>query len=71
MAQSSIYKLLQNQDKVKSTPSKGIKSAKSTTEPMLELEKRLVAWIVHTELRNVLVDGTLITERAKQFALEN
>ena len=78
LKKSTVYRLLAEKEKYTqqevNTPSsnrvKPVYSSKAPSTANIELEKRLMDWIVHQEQKNLMVGGEQIKERAEMIAKE-
>lgn len=71
LAESTFYKIIRNKDVIKQQCAEGhgkIKRNKSVEFP--EVENCLVEWIKQTLDKNIPIDGTLLKEKSKMFALK-
>ena len=75
LKKSTVYRLLAEKEKYTqqelNTPSsKPVYSSKTPSKANIELEKRLMDWMVHREQKNLMVGGEQIKERAEMIAKE-
>ena len=73
-SQAAVYRIIQNKDKIVSSPltsqGKLLKNNTQLTAPTLELEKRLIDFMVQMGKRGFLMNGDHVIEQAKEIAKE-
>ena len=74
LSKAAVYRIIQNKDKFVSNPltsqGKELKNIRQPTAPHLELEKRLIDFMVHMGKRGFLMNGDQVIEPAKEVAKE-
>ena len=74
LSQAAVYRIIQNKDKIVSSPltsqGKELKNNSQLTAPTLELEKRLIDFMVQMGKRGFLMNGDHVIEQAKEIAKE-
>ena len=74
LSQAAVYRIIQNKDKIVSSPltsqGKLLKNNRQLTAPTLELEKRLIDFMVQMGKRGFLMNGDHVIEQAKEIAKE-
>ena len=74
LSQAAVYRIIQNKDKIVSSPltsqGKLLKNNRQLTVPTLELEKRLIDFMVQMGKRGFLMNGDHVIEQAKEIAKE-
>ena len=74
LSQAAVYHIIQNKDKIVSSlltsQGKLLKNNRQLTAPTLELEKRLIDFMVQMGKRGFLMNGDHVIEQAKEIAKE-